>query len=759
MLRLAVRELSRRRLRAFLLALTVIIAGSFLVAVLILGESLLAGLETTSTDSAEMIEVSQFSIKFIRDLLLVFIFLAFVTGALVIAITFWVILSQRTYELALLRIIGISKGQIFALVLWEALIIGLSGGILAIGFGTALAQGFFFLSDALNWEVLHVGLRFNIWIFLAPILLSVVVMVLAALLPAFLASRKPPLRALTEVYGVVKNKHKWFLLIGSILMLLGALLNLLIWLTPYTPLEAEESSTLVLVLRVAALWGGQALVFIGTAFLSTPITKWTAGLFRRLLKNSRFISWRLAMNNIWRQPMRTALVANILMIGITLITIITVSVSSIRATFVHVVDQTRPSDWTLFTVDENFANEEFAEDFPSSFFADLDEAQITPQIFNELAELEATGEISGIHFTYVVVEADTTEAEPSSDEDLAVIDKRPPPSPDGFDSLAGSLAGIDGQSLNELFDLGLSAQDLAALEADQILLSDSYSTGREQKTPVIGDSITLLYNDLGSATASPSFKEVKVEDPERANDSEFIERTFVIGGIFESFESGSVPSPTFLVNSQTFRSFTGIDNYTVVEFNNARGFDHQKTQESLEVFLKDYDNLAVGGKLEIIEFINAISAWIINIFRGLLALAIVVAIVGILNVLILAVAERTREIGLLRALGVAARVVRRTLIVEAFVIASIGVFLGVFLAIIFTWGNFEVWINQPLAAEAAQSNIEDEEELELLRVVFHVPWKEILFYYVAAIGLALLASLAPAIRATRIKIIEALRSN
>ena len=758
MLRLAVRELSRRRLRAFLLALTVIIAGSFLVAVLILGESLLAGLETNSTDSAEMMEVSQFSIQFIRDLLLAFIFLAFVTGALVISITFWVILSQRTYELALLRIIGISKGQIFGLVLWEALIIGLSGGILAIAFGTALAQGFFFLSDALNWEVLHVGLRFNIWIFLAPILLSVVVMVLAALLPAFLASRKPPLRALTEVYGVVKNKHKWFLLIGLILMLLGALFNLLIWLTPYTPLEAEESSTLILVLRVVALWGGQTLVFIGTAFLSTPITKWTAGLFRRLLKNSRFISWRLAMNNIWRQPMRTALVADILMIGITLITIITISVSSIRATFIHVIDQTRPSDWTLFTVDENFADEEFAEDFPSSFFADLDEAQITPQMFNELAELEATGEISGIHFTYITVAKDTPEADPGSGADPDVIDERGPyPNPD----FAGRLAGIDAQSLNELFDLGLSAQDLAALEADQILIADSTTIGRGQPTPAIGDSITLLYLDgsVGSAASSPSFMEVEVEDPARDNDSEFIERTFVIGGFFEPFESGSAPSPTFLVNSRTFRSFTGIDNYTVVEFNNAPGFDHQKTQESLEVFLKDYDNLAAGGKLEIIEFINTISAWIINIFRGLLALAIVVAIVGILNVLILAVAERTREIGLLRALGVAARVVRRTLIVEAFLIASIGVFLGVFLAIVFTWGNFEVWINQPLAAEAAQSNVEDEEELELLRVVFHVPWKEILSYYAAAIALALLASLAPAIRATRIKVIEALRSN
>ena len=757
MLRLAVRELSRRRLRAFLLALTVIIAGSFLVAVLILGESLLAGLETTSTDSAEMVEISQFSIEFIRNLLLTFIFLAFVTGALVISITFWVILSQRTYELALLRIIGISKGQIFGLVLWEALIIGLAGGILAIGLGTALAQGFFFLSDTLDWEVLHAGLRFNIWIFLAPILLSVVFMVLAALLPAFLASRKPPLRALTEVYGVVKNKHKWFLLIGSILMLLGALLNLLIWLTPFTPLEAEESSALILVLRVIALWGGQALVFIGTAFLSTPITKWTAGFFRRLLKNSRFISWRLAMNNIWRQPMRTALVADILMIGITLITIITVSVSSIRATFIHVVDQTRPSDWTLFTVDENFANEEFAEDFPSSFFADLDEAQITPQIFNELAELEATGEISGIHFTYITVAEDTPEDDPGSGAEAAVVDKRAPSPP--YSDGSGRLAGIDGQSLNELFDLGLSAQELAALEADQILIPDSYTLGGGQKTPAIGDSITLLYDALGSAASSPSFREVEVEDPARDNDSEFIERTFVIGGFFEPFESGSAPSPTFLVNSRTFSSFTGIDNYTVVEFNNAPGFDHQKTQESLEVFLKDYDNLAAGGKLEIIEFINAISAWTINIFRGLLALAILVAIVGILNVLILAVAERTREIGLLRALGVAARVVRRTLIVEAFLIASIGVFLGVFLAIIFTWGNFEVWINQPLAAEAAQSNIEDEEELELLRVVFHVPWKEILFYYAAAIALALLASLAPAIRATRIKVIEALRSN
>ena len=141
MLRLAIREIFRRRLRTFLLALTVIMVGSFMVATLILGDSLIAGLETAEV-SERVLFGGELGIQFVRNILLFFNFLAYLVGVFVIANTFWVILSQRSYELALLRVIGASKGQVFGIVIWEALLVGIFGGLASILCGIGLARVF-----------------------------------------------------------------------------------------------------------------------------------------------------------------------------------------------------------------------------------------------------------------------------------------------------------------------------------------------------------------------------------------------------------------------------------------------------------------------------------------------------------------------------------------------------------------------------------------------------------------------------------------
>ena len=763
MLRLAIREVFRRRLRAFLLALTVIVAGSFMVAILILGDSLVAGLQTANVDEAAFFG-GEDGINSIRNILLFFDFLALLVGIFVIANTFWVILSQRAYELALLRVIGASRGQIFAAVIWEAWLVGVLGGVVSILCGIGLAQGFFSLSDALDWEVAHAGLRFSPWVFILPMMLATLITTAAAILPAIIASRRSPLASLTAVYGLVKNKHRLLLILGLVLAALGGLLQALIFFSASPAISDGPLASGVQFVRLAVLWVGQSLVFIAAALLAIPFAKWIAGFFRWLLRRSRFLSWRLAVNNIWRQPARTAFTANVLMIGIVLVAVITIIASSIQLTIIELVDRTRGSDWTLQAAAAEFESEEELPDWlpvqPNLDDTNPETARITPEILRQLSAVPATGSVLGVRFAPVSHSLEPT----ATDRPIRSNDR--PVSPD-FATFGGDqLASVDGAVFARLYDqVDLSREALANLDAGQVLVSEDYLRRRQIEGWAVGGSIELVYfgpEYLSRFDFDTSYftngHEMPAAEPEEAAAADATQMaTFVIGGTFSDFSFGSgYWPPAFLVSHEAFDDFIAGENYNIAEFDNAGNRSHGETQQDLEDFLQANQDLALSSKLEIINLINLVIRWLVNIFRALLALAIIVAIIGVLNTLVLAVSERSREIGLLRALGSSAGTMRRTLAVEAVFIATLGVALGIGLALLFAWGSIEVFINQPIAA-AGESLAEAGEE-EAVSILFSIPWRELSLYYAVSVVLAWLASIVPALKATRIKIIEALRS-
>ena len=571
--------------------------------------------------------------------------------------------------------------------------------------------------------------------------LSIFFTLLAAILPAALASRRPPLSSLTAVYGLVKNKHRLILLFGLILVALGGLLQALIL---FSAPPSQEIDVLagggVQIARSLVLWFGQILTFAGTAFLAIPIAKWLAGGLRRLLSRSRFLSGRLAVNNIWRQPTRTAFTANVLMIGIVMVAAITIMASSVQFTIIDFVNRNRTSDWTLQAAVETEEDlpdwlpvlPNFADDNPEA-------ARITPEILQQLAESKATDSVMGIRLAPV--------SQPGAEAETYV-------------TFNDYLTSVDGEVFARLYEekVDLTEKALANLDKGQVLVSEDYLKHQAEGVRV-GDSITLAYDPNRPEEMFDKFlEEPNFEITGETLSEEAEEATFVIGGTFSafSFDSGYW-LPAFLVSHDAFYDFIGSDNYNTVEFNSAEGYSHEEAQQSLDGFLQANEDLALGGKLDFIQAINLVINVIVNIFRALLALAIVVAIVGVLNTLMLAVSERSREIGLLRAIGVSAGIMRRTLAVEAAFIATVGVALGIGLALLFAWGSLEVAFNQPVTA-AIESLDGDESGEGLVLILFSIPWKELAFYYFVAVFLAWLASIAPALKATRVKIVEALRS-
>ncbi len=128
---------------------------------------------------------------------------------------------------------------------------------------------------------------------------------------------------------------------------------------------------------------------------------------------------------------------------------------------------------------------------------------------------------------------------------------------------------------------------------------------------------------------------------------------------------------------------------------------------------------------------------LLNLLFVLLGLSVIISLFGIVNTLVLTVFERTREIGMLRAVGMTRRQIRRMIRYESVVTALIGAALGIVL------GFF-------LAALVARA-------LSSQGVVFSVPWSQVAIFVVAAIVVGILAAILPARRASRIDVLRAIQ--
>jgi putative ABC transport system permease protein len=127
----------------------------------------------------------------------------------------------------------------------------------------------------------------------------------------------------------------------------------------------------------------------------------------------------------------------------------------------------------------------------------------------------------------------------------------------------------------------------------------------------------------------------------------------------------------------------------------------------------------------------------LNVLYGLLGLSVIISLFGVVNTLVLSVFERTRELGMLRAVGMTRRQVRRMIrhesIITALIGGTLGILVGVFLAVLTT---------QALSDEG---------------IVLAIPWKTILVFVLATILAGMLAAIMPARRASRLNILKALQ--
>jgi len=210
------------------------------------------------------------------------------------------------------------------------------------------------------------------------------------------------------------------------------------------------------------------------------------------------------------------------------------------------------------------------------------------------------------------------------------------------------------------------------------------------------------------------------------------ERTFTVTYIFDW--TTQPPAEFFvLLENNTFFADESLD--TELYFN-----VNKKTpelEEKINAIVDEYPGVEVRDEDGLVEEANNQIQLLLNVIYGFLSISIFVALFGITNTLSLSVYERTREIGLMRAIGTYRKQIRRMIFIESSIISIFGAALGTGLGIFFAWS-----LIQALADEGF--------------TVFAVSIQQTFLWIGIAIIAGVIAAILPAIRAARQNILEAI---
>jgi putative ABC transport system permease protein len=259
------------------------------------------------------------------------------------------------------------------------------------------------------------------------------------------------------------------------------------------------------------------------------------------------------------------------------------------------------------------------------------------------------------------------------------------------------------------------------------IFSIDWKQGSPQVLSSLGDNGAFV--DDGYATTH----HLRVGSPIEITFPNGKRKRFVVKGIFKPPTGGSPFGPV-TISASTFDRYNANPR-NLYSFVRMRGGQTPENQAALERRMKAFPNAKVQTREQFID--NQISGLnsVLNVLYVLLALSVIVSLFGIINTLVLTVFERTRELGMLRAIGMTRRQVRRMIRYESVITALIGGALGIALGIVLG------------ALMVARVDF----------IAFSLPVTQIVIFAILAIVVGILAAIFPARRAARLNVLEALQ--
>ncbi|MCL1897518.1 MAG: FtsX-like permease family protein [Micrococcales bacterium] len=545
--------------------------------------SLASELQATAKDSIDQL------LGFINAFLLVFAAIALFVGSFIIANTFSMVVRGRMRETAVIRAVGASPRQVFGSFVGQAAIIGLVGSALGLAGGFGLLQLIrkaftamdMPLSGAVPWSVVGV---------VVPVVLGVTTACLAAALPAWRASKVPPVDAMRDGVETQEKSLKVRTWVASGLALVGVCL---------IGLGLSQGTNGGLPLGIGAL-----LLLAGLLGLAPVL----APGFTRVLAWPFALVFRpfgaMARRGVVRNPRRTANTAAALLIGTALVGATTVMVTSTSASIKDLIGNEMEADFMV---------------------QDLSYAPMTNTLIDQVEQIDG-------------MQAFKFGGLPASVKDTD-------------DNVYVAVAAAD--SLMVATDALVVAGSGDNIEGNVVLMN----TFADQYGYQVGDQIELML-----APNTPFEAEVSTK----------------VGAIIKSAMINMGPMITWnmleaALPSEAIAQMVQVEQIAVVLDS---GVGLEQGRELLEEATAPYLAITVMDQSQFGDEVTNQINQLLYIIYALLALSVIIAVLGIVNTLALSVMERTREIGLMRAVGLGRSQLALTTIIEGVLIALFGAVLG-----------------------------------------------------------------------------------
>jgi putative ABC transport system permease protein len=699
-------------------------------------DELVGAIEPALPDDAEVVsateeveeandEIGEVTAIF-RYFFLTFAGISLFVGAFVIFNTFSITVAQRTREFATLRTIGASRRQVLTSVILESLVIGLLASFVGLALGLLLAEGIQALFRALGFELPSTDRVFLPRTVVVSLLVGVGVTLAAGLFPAIRATRVPPIAAVREGATLPPSRFAPYVpWIGGIVV--AAALGLL-----GRAMFVDELGTADRLISIAV---GVLLLFLGVALfasrvvrpissVSNPIARWAVFGFTVLAWPFFLVPYWLLRFGAWG-PQDTgwravALVGgallNPLLIPIVLLMSLRKALTSWEPEWPMEFPGVIPDRVAARTGGEN------ARRNPGRTAATAAALMIGIALVSFIATLTNGMKVTNrdaiedqVVADYVVTASDGyTPFTAAAGDALAAS-----PAPELVTNVRSGVAlvndddtevsGIDPDKIAAAYSFNWREGDdgvLGTLGTDKAIVSRNYAVDHDLE---LGSTLQLRSSDNRAADLT-------------------------VAGIYE-------PPPFYPLLDSVSVSTQLFDRLWDRPRNrwtwaNVEGDPTREASFALEQALSGFPDTQVETREQWIEREDADFNTFITILYVLLTLAVFISIFGMINTLVLSVYERTREIGMLRAIGMTRRQVRRMIrhesVITALIGAALGLPVGIFLAAL---------VNRALGE---------------YDVTFSIPWLQLAVLTIVAIVIGILAAISPARRAAKLDPLRAI---
>jgi putative ABC transport system permease protein len=575
--------------------------------------------------------------RYLRNALQAFAILALLVGGFVIYNTFSVIVAQRVRELAVLSAIGATPKQIKRMLRWEGIVIGLLGSALGLLAGIALTFVLMAVLDAAGAAPGGSGLKVEPRNVVSALVLGTGITIASVMIPARRAARTEPVEAMRNSAAEAAALPRPRAVIATTLLAAGI-------------------AGLLLGSGLASIGLATLALFVG-ALVAAPFTTVHGARILRPVAARLGLEGRLAVDNIARSPQRTATTSNALLIGVFLVTLVTVAGSNLKDYTVAEINSLGSADYLL----------------------ESKGGSIDPTLVRKFEAIK-----------------DVNQVAPFSREAVT----------------------IDGRAA------GLSTGDIRAIQ----------QTANVEATKGSLDAVgpgTIALN--GSLPAARLGRTVRVANSDGQN------RRLKVVAVLDrnSIDAAQLGS---YVDARTFDGVAG-EKAPTVAFMDVKDGAQTGTKDAIDDLADTRPDVTASEGNALGRLLGSIFDFLIKAVDGLLMMSVVIALIGIVNTLSLAIIERRRELCLLRVVGMTDQLVQRMVRIESLLIAALGTLGGVALGLFTGWALIHAI-----------------DRLTDASLRFSVPYGTIALVLVLGVVLGVLASLLPSRRSTRLDVLDALQA-